>query len=86
MYKDTIIYEINEKNLIGENGEKYVGYGVDCFEVENGFKRLVNQVIDVSVDLHKIQEFVDILNKSKVSSEHLYDAINDFVCEVNWWV
>ena len=83
MYKDTIIYEINEKNLIGKNGEKYVSYGVDCIEMENSFKRLVNQVIDVSVDLHKIQEFVDILNKSKVSSEHLYDAINDFVCEVN---
>ena len=82
MYKDTIIYEINEKNLIGENGEKYVGYGVDCFEVENGFKRLVNQVIDVSVDLHKIQGFVDILNKSKVLPEHLYDVVGDFISEI----
>ena len=37
MYKNTIIYEINEKSLIGEDGEKYISFGVDCFEVENGF-------------------------------------------------
>ncbi len=81
MYKDTIIYEINEKNMIGEDGEKYVSFGVDCFEVENGFKKIVSQVIDVSVDLHRVKEFVDRLNEFKFLPEHLYDAVEDFVCE-----
>lgn len=81
MYKNTIVYEINEKNLIGEDGGKYVGYGVDCVEVVNGFKRLVNQIVDISVNLHKTQRFVDKLNKGKVSPEHLYDAVEDFIYE-----
>ena len=81
MYKDTIIYEVNKKNLVGEDGEKYMGYGVDCFEVENGFKRLVGQIIDVSVDLHKMQGFVDRINELGLSLEHLYDVTEDFICE-----
>jgi len=81
MYKGTIVYETNEKNLLEENGEKYIGYEVDCFEIENGFKRLVKQVIDTSVNLYKIQGFVYRLNELKLSPEHLYDAVNDFVCE-----
>ena len=81
MYKNTIIYEINEKSLIGEDGEKYISFGVDCFEVENGFKKLVNQVVDISIDLHRVKEFVDKLNEVKLSPESLYDAVEDFVCE-----
>ena len=76
-------YEINEKNLIGDDGRKYTAYGVDCFEVENGFKRLVNQIIDVSVSLSEMQKFIDTLNSSNLSSAHLYDAVNDFICLVN---
>ena len=81
MYKNTIIYEINGKSLIGEDGEKYISFGVDCFESENGFKKLVNQVVDISVDLHRVKEFVDKLNEVKLSPESLYDAVEDFVCE-----
>ena len=81
MYKNTIIYEINEKSLIGEDGEKYISFGVDCFEAENGFKKLVNQVVDISIDLHRVKEFVDKLNEVKLSPESLYDAVEDFVCE-----
>ena len=80
MYKDTIIYEVNKKNLVREDGKEYMGYGVDCFEVENGFKRLIGQIIDVSVDLHKMQGFVDRINELGLSPEHLYDAVEDFVC------
>ncbi len=83
MYKNTIIYEINEKNLIGEDGENYISFGVDCFEIENGFKKLVNQVIDVSMNLHRVCGFVDKLNKVKLSPESLYDAVEDFVCEID---
>ena len=85
MYKNTIIYEINEKSLIGEDGEKYISFGVDCFEAENGFKKLVNQVVDISVDLHRVKEFVDKLNEVKLSPECLYDAVEDFVCEIDWY-
>ena len=52
---------------------------MDCFEVENGFKKLVNQVIDVSMNLHRVRGFVDKLNEVKLSPEHLYDAVEDFV-------
>jgi len=80
---NTIIYEINEKKLVGENDEKYTAYGVDCFEDENGFKSLVTQIIDISPNLSKVQSFVDMLNTSNLSHTQLYDAVNDFICSEN---
>jgi len=83
MYKNIFNYETNIKNLISDNGEEYISYGVDCFEIENGFKRLVLQIIDISPDLPKVQSFVDTLNNAKLSYIHLYDTVDDFICAVN---
>ena len=83
MYKNYITYEINEKNLTRKGGENYTTYGIDCFEIENGFKRLVNQIIDISSSRSKTQDLVDLLNSSKLSYIHIYDTIEDFISSDN---
>ena len=83
MHKNDIIYEINEKNLARKDGESYTTYGIDCFEIENGFKRLLNQIIDISSNRSKTQDLVDLLNSSKLSYIHMYDTIEDFISSDN---
>lgn len=83
MHKNYITYEINEKNLAKKDGENYTTYGIDCFEMENGFKRLLNQITDISLNRSKTQDLVDLLNNSKLSYIHIYDTIEDFISSDN---
>lgn len=80
---NIFIYEINEKEFIGKDNEVYVSYGIDCFQIENGFKELIIQIIDISLDFSKMQNFINTLNNLKLSYIHLYDAVDDFLCSEN---
>lgn len=77
---NIVYYKINEKNLVGENDKKYISYGVDCFESENGFESLITQIIDISTDFSTVQKFVSLINEMKLSDVQLRDAVEDFIC------
>ncbi len=76
-----LIYEVNEKRFLDLDGSSYVGYGVSCFEIFNGYKKLLGQIYDLCSDFKIISELIDRLNKFKVSCLHFYDVAYDFICE-----
>ncbi len=83
MNKNTLYYEINEKVLVGDNEQKYISYGIDCFEIDNGFKQLAAQIIDISPNFSKIENLINTLNNLNLSNTHLYDVVEDFICSEN---
>lgn len=62
---------------------KYIlTYGIACVETENGKSELIARVPDVTTDRDRAERLVNMLNKHKLSPEHLADVVEDLLCEL----
>ena len=66
------MFEMFEENLFTEELGRYRSYGIRSDE---------ETISDVWPESRKLKRFLDKLNRSGLSSIHLYDAVMDFLCD-----
>ncbi len=78
----TITYEITEETHSVLNSVR-VSYGIAAYTNAdlNGTVAIVVSVKDITSDKQKLTEFVQKCNRLKLSSIHIYDAIEDFLID-----
>jgi len=70
-----IRYKIRKDNLVSEDGEKYISYGVDAFD---GLKK-VKSIKDITPNKEQMEKQIVIWNRCQISLKHLDQVVQSFV-------
>ena len=62
---------------------KYIlTYGIACVETKSGETELITSVPDVTINRHEAEHLIDLLNKCRLSPEHIADVVDDLLCKI----
>lgn len=70
-------YVAVEENLLSEDGEAYVSYGI---RAQAGTKQIA-YVSDISTDCKKVQHLANLCTEMTLDPLHLPDVIDDFLVQ-----
>ncbi|MBR2715533.1 MAG: hypothetical protein IKB73_04930 [Ruminococcus sp.] len=69
-------YSLHTQSLYGIGRKKQVSYGI--IVTENGE---TSTIADISIDKIAVEQLIERLNTYELSTEHLSQVIEDFLCD-----
>lgn len=78
MRYEKIEYRVTANEFYNEETGRYVSYGICAFAVAGEHRRLIEEVLDISLIPEKVRQLAEMMEKHNVLPVHFRDVLEDF--------
>lgn len=78
MRYEKIEYRVTANEYFNEESDRYVSYGIRVFAVTGEQRRLIEEVLDISLKPEKVRQLAEMMEKHNVLPVHFRDVLEDF--------